>query len=60
MEVGLRVKVSNRFQVNYPLSGTIVETMESPNGLLVRVKFSVVDCWYYESDLKILKQQKRK
>ena len=60
MELGQRVKVSNRFQVNYPLSGTVVETMESPNGLLVRVKFSIIDCWYYESDLKVLKQQAKR
>ncbi|GKV65494.1 MULTISPECIES: hypothetical protein [unclassified Sporosarcina] len=56
MQVGTRVKVSNKNQINYPLKGIVVEKETSPCGVkMSKVKFTWVECWYADEDLKELK-----
>lgn len=56
MKVGTKVKVANKNQINYPLKGVIVEKEIAPDGTeMSKVKFSFVEVWYANNDLKIIK-----
>lgn len=53
MEIGTKVKVANKKQINYPLKGIVVKKQTSPEGIeMSKVKFSYVECWYADDDLK--------
>lgn len=56
LKVGTKVKVANKNQINYPLKGVIVEKEIAPDGTeMSKVKFSFVEVWYANNDLKIIK-----
>lgn len=57
MEIGtkVKVKVANKKQINYPLKGIVVKKQTSPEGIeMSKVKFSYVECWYADDDLKAM------
>lgn len=52
MEIGKQVKVINPNQINYPLTGVVIESDDDWEQPMSKVKFGVSHVWYANEDLK--------
>jgi hypothetical protein len=58
MEIGDKVKVSDKYDMNFRQKGVIESFDDQPNGdgiLAIKVKFKWVSVWYYPNQLKTLR-----
>jgi hypothetical protein len=52
VEIGKQVKVINPNQINYPLTGVVIESDDDWEQPMSKVKFGVSHVWYANEDLK--------